>query len=153
MRNELFPIFEWIPWKNSIFETFWNNGSGPNDESDVDDNVLLVTVWSCWWQNYFVGEFYGNYDDKKYKNRSPTSVIWVTSMLVTDVGDGCWWRMLVMDVGDEMYCWQLLDVGDGFGHIVTNIHFLSSLPSGANIQKMSPTSDFCLLKSSTSKCH
>ena len=34
-----------------------------------------------------------------------------------DVGDGCWWRTLVTDVGEEMYWWQLLDVGDVFGHI------------------------------------
>ena len=42
--------------------------------------------------------------------------------------------MLVMDVGDEMCCRQLRDVGDGFDHIRLK---------HPKIQRMSPTSKKC----------
>ena len=66
---------------------------------------------------------------------SVKELVWVTSLLVTDVGD-------------EMGWWQLHDVGDNFMRLVTVlviwiIHYLFTLASSTNIQKMSPRSKFC----------
>ena len=39
---------------------------------------------------------------------------------------GCWWRMLMTDVGDQMCWWQVWDIGDRFRMLVTDlIHWIN----------------------------
>ena len=48
--------------------------------------------------------------------------------------------MLLIDVGDGMCWWQLLDIGDGFENF--GLPYIFTLASGTNNQIMSPTSKF-----------
>ena len=64
-------------------------------------------------------------------------------MLVTDAGDEMCWRQ----IGDVQHLMLVTALADQ----ATNILYLLTLPSGTNIQKISPISR--ILKPTTENCH
>ena len=94
---------------------------------------MLMTILICWWLFFNIGSHHQNDSVIKILKLSPLwshqHPNWLDRQGIPTVNSLLATSMLVTDVGDEMYRWQLWNVGDGFGHLWFSSPLVVFVPS------------------------